>query len=240
METQLSVEVELARRIEQVRAEIARAAERAGRSPEDVTLVAVSKTVPADRVRAAAELGITHFGENRVQEAEEKIHALTGCLPPGVTWHMVGHLQSNKARKAVRLFALIESVDSLELARLLSRLGVERGVPVPVLLEVNVGGEETKFGFAPAELPEVLPRILELPMLEVRGLMTIAPLVGDPEDARPYFRQLRELRDRLATAYPSAELRELSMGMTNDFPVAIEEGATLVRIGRAIFGERPS
>jgi pyridoxal phosphate enzyme (YggS family) len=233
-------EADLAERIQRVRATIADAAMRSGRRPEDVTLVAVSKTVGAERVLAAARLGITDFGENRVQEAEAKISALSGKLPPAVRWHLVGHLQTNKARTAVRLFSLIESVDSFGLADVLNREGARRGAPVPVLLEVNVGGEPTKFGFAPDAMSNIFPRVLELPMLDVRGLMTVAPIVEDPEDARPYFRELRDLRDRLARENPRAALPELSMGMTGDYPVAIEEGATIVRVGRAIFGERPA
>lgn len=231
-------EAELAQRIERVRDVIAGAALGSGRRPEEVALVAVSKTVAAERVLAAARLGLTSFGENRVQEGQAKIAALADQLPRSVEWHLIGHLQSNKARAAVRLFSLIESVDTPELAALLSRLGTERGEPVSVLLEVNVGGESSKFGFAPEVLPEVFPRLLDLPMLQIRGLMTVAPLVEKPELARPHFRQLRELRDRLTRENPAANLAELSMGMTGDYPVAIEEGATIVRIGRAIFGER--
>lgn len=238
MKTDVNLERELAERIARVRETIASAAARSGRRPEDVTLVAVSKTVEPARVLLAAQLGITHFGENRVQEAEEKIAALAGRLPTTVDWHMVGHLQSNKARTAVRLFSLIESVDSASLAEVLNRLGAQRSAQVPVLLEVNVGGEASKFGFAPDELSSILPRILDLPMLAVRGLMTVAPAVPEPELARPYFRELRALRDRLLRENPSADLHELSMGMTGDYPVAIEEGATNVRVGRAIFGER--
>ncbi|HLH72988.1 MAG TPA: YggS family pyridoxal phosphate-dependent enzyme [Chloroflexota bacterium] len=228
----------LAERIEWVRQTIANAARRAGRNPDDVTLVAVSKTVSAEQILAATELGIRHFGENRVQEAEKKIIALADRLPSDVTWHLVGHLQSNKARTAMAIFAMIESVDSLRLATVLSRLAVERGTPASILLEVNVAGEASKFGFTPTALPNVLPAILSLPMLEVRGLMTVAPAADNPEEVRPVFRHLRELRNALNTSLPNVHLRELSMGMTNDFPVAIEEGATIVRVGRAIFGER--
>lgn len=238
MQTEVNLELELAKRIARVRETIASAASRSGRRPDEVTLVAVSKTVEPERVLLAARLGITHFGENRVQEAESKIAALDGRLPSGVDWHMVGHLQSNKARMAARLFALIESVDNEHLAEVLSRIATQRGAPIPVLLEVNVSGEPSKFGFAPGDLPSVLPRVLDMPMLAVRGLMTVAPAVAEPELARPYFRELRALRDRLLRENPSADLRELSMGMTGDYPVAIEEGATIVRVGRAIFGER--
>ncbi len=240
MQAEVDVEIELAERIARVREVIASAASRSGRRPEDVTLVAVSKTVEPERILLAARLGITHFGENRVQEAEAKILALSGRLPSATEWHLVGHLQSNKARTAVQLFSLIESVDSVSLAEILNRLGTRRGSPVPILLEVNVGGEPTKFGFAPEEMSSVLPRLLDLPMIAIRGLMTVAPAVAEAELARPYFRQLRALRDRLARENPSASLHELSMGMTGDYPVAIEEGATIVRVGRAIFGERPA
>lgn len=231
-------ELELAARIARVRETIAEAALRSGRRPEDVTLIAVSKTFGPDRVLAAVQHGITDLGENRVQEAEAKIAALADRVGDRVNWHLIGHLQSNKAKTAVRLFTTIESVDSLHLAELLSRLAAQNGRILPVLLEVNVGDEPSKFGFAPALLPETLPRLLALPMLDIRGLMTVAPAVADADAARPYFRQLRELRDRLATEHPTANLRELSMGMSGDFAVAIEEGATIVRLGRVIFGER--
>jgi hypothetical protein len=170
--------------------------------------------------------GIAHVGENRVQEAAAKILALRG-LP--VTWHLVGHLQTNKAKTALELFDIIHSVDSLHLAEVLSHRA-ER--PLPVLLEVNVTGEVSKFGFSPDDVAAAAQAIPRLPHVDLRGLMTVAPFVSDPETVRPVFRELRRLRDALG-------LRELSMGMTDDFEVAIEEGATLVRIGRAIFGERP-
>ncbi len=234
----VNVEADLRGRAKRVKRAIEAAAVRSGRRPEAVTLVAVSKTVGPELVREAAELGITHFGENRVQEAEAKIEGLKGQLPANVDWHLIGHLQSNKARKAARLFALIESVDTLDLAIALNRIAGESGSRLPILLEVNVGGEASKFGFSPEALEEVFPKILALSNLEVKGLMTVARAVSDAEQARPVFRELRRLRDRLKEAYPVADLRELSMGMTGDYPVAIEEGATLVRIGRALFGER--
>lgn len=234
----VNVAANLRARVERVRQVIEAAAVRAGRPVEDVTLVAVSKTVGPEQVREAAEIGITHFGENRVQEAEAKLEILAGQLPVAVQWHLIGHLQSNKARKAARLFSLIESVDTLDLAVTLHRIAEESARRIPVLLEVNVSGEASKFGFVPDALADVFPKILELRSLEVRGLMTVAPAVATAEDARPYFRGLRALRDRLNAANPRAELRDLSMGMSGDFPVAIEEGATLVRIGRAVFGER--
>jgi pyridoxal phosphate enzyme (YggS family) len=215
----------IAERIPLIRERVARAAERAGRSPAEVTIVAVSKTFPTQAIEEAAAAGIAHIGENRVQEAAAKIPSLRH-LP--VTWHMLGHLQTNKARTALDLFDIIQSVDSLRLAEALSRRA-ERDVPV--LLEVNVAGEASKFGLSPQQVAETAEAIARLPHLDVRGLMTIAPWVSDPEEVRPVFRELRRLRDALG-------LPELSMGMTDDFEVAIEEGATIVRIGRAIFGER--
>ena len=216
----------IAERVAHVRQRVERAAERAGRSPADVTIVAVSKGFPPSAIEEAVVAGIAHLGENRVQEAAAKILALRG-LP--VSWHLVGHLQTNKAKTALELFDIIHSVDSLHLAEVLSHR-TER--PLPILLEVNAAGEASKFGFPPSEVDAAAQAIARLPHLDLRGLMTVAPLVSDPETVRPVFRELRRLRDALG-------LRELSMGMTGDFEVAIEEGATLVRIGRAIFGERP-
>lgn len=233
----------LAERLERVRGAIDTAAARAGRAPESVTLVGVTKTTTAPLVYAAARLGLTHFGENRIQEALPKIAEVRALASPveasRISWHFIGHLQTNKARSSVENFAMIESVDSPRLARALDRLAAERGAPLPILLEVNVGEEASKGGFRPNELSELYGELLSLAHLRIRGLMTVAPQVGEPEQARPYFRQLRELRDRLVRDNPAAPLPELSMGMSGDFPVAIEEGATLVRIGRAIFGERP-
>jgi pyridoxal phosphate enzyme (YggS family) len=216
----------IAERIAHVRQLVERAAERAGRSPADVTIVAVSKGFPPAAIDEAAIAGIADLGENRVQEAAAKIAALRG-LP--VTWHLVGHLQTNKAKTALELFDIIHSVDSLHLAEALSH--PDRSGPLPILLEVNASGEATKFGFPPCEVADAAQAVARLPHLDLRGLMTVAPFVSDPETVRPVFRELRRLRDALG-------LRELSMGMTDDFEVAIEEGATLVRIGRAIFGER--
>lgn len=230
---------DLAARIETVREQIEGAARRSGRDPSAITLVAVTKTVDADRLREAVNLGVTHLGENHVQEAREKIDVLKGHLPSSVEWHLIGHLQSNKARLAVDLFSMIESVDTLRLAEHLDHVAREKRCKVPVLLEVNVGNEESKFGFHPSELAEVMPRLLALPFLDIRGLMTVAPVVSDPQLARPFFRQLRELQNDLSRQFGAARLTELSMGMTNDYPVAIEEGATIVRVGRAIFGDRP-
>jgi pyridoxal phosphate enzyme (YggS family) len=234
---------ELAERVNGVRNTIALAAERAGRDPNEITLVAVSKTFGSAQVVEAAGLGLRHFGENRVQEAADKIPAVASELAaraaPLPTWHLIGHLQSNKARLAVSLFSVVESVDSLALATTLNRLARPRPQPLDVLVEVNVGREASKSGFLPEELSTVFPRLWELPWLRLRGLMTVAPLVAEAEDARPFFRELRRLRDELLAQEPARELPELSMGMTGDYPVAIEEGATIVRVGRAIFGERP-
>lgn len=211
-----------------LRERIVEACERAGRTPDEVTLVAVTKGFPAAVVAEAYDAGLRDFGENRVQEAAPKIEALaaSGRSP---RWHLVGHLQTNKVKPAVGLFAILHSVDSVRLAQAISRHARE---VVPILLEVNVAQEASKFGFSPQELPSALDEIARLPNLNVRGLMTVAPLTDDPETVRPVFRRLRELRD-------AAGLEELSMGMTDDFEVAIEEGATMVRVGRAIFGPRP-
>ena len=215
----------IAERVAHVRQRVERAAERAGRSPADITIVAVSKSVSPQAIEEAVAAGIAHVGENRVQEAAAKIPGLRG-LP--VTWHLVGHLQTNKAKTALELFDIIHSVDSLHLAEALSHRSQR---PLPVLLEVNVAGEASKFGFPPDEVAAAAQAVARLPRLDLRGLMTVAPFVKDPETARPVFRELRRLRDALGLA-------ELSMGMSDDFEVAIEEGATLVRIGRAIFSER--
>lgn len=206
---------------------IAGACQRAGRSPDEVTLVAVTKAIEVPAIVAAFNAGIRNFGENRVQEAKPKIEQLEG-LRADLTWHMVGHLQTNKAKTAVDIFDIIHSVDSLRLAEALSRHSQKK---LPVLIEVNVSAEATKGGFRLPEVDEAIRQIGRLPNIEIEGLMTIAPWVSDAEEVRPVFRQLRQLRDALG-------LRHLSMGMTDDFEVAIEEGATLVRIGRAIFGER--
>ncbi|MDP9350841.1 MAG: YggS family pyridoxal phosphate-dependent enzyme [Chloroflexota bacterium] len=211
---------------------VAAAAERSGRDPDSVRIVAVAKTEPRDRAVAALHAGIRIIGENRVQEAVEKWD--TG-LPNGVALHMVGRLQRNKARRGAEVFDMIHSCDSLRLVRSISQAA--RAKPVPVLLEVNMSGEPSKAGFAPTELPETLEELLQVPGLQFDGLMTIAPAVADPEAARPYFATLARLSEELRSRFPSLG-PELSMGMTNDYEVAVEEGATLVRIGRAIYGER--
>jgi len=219
--------VDIEANIREVQRRIARACERSHRSPGGITLVAVTKEVGISAIKAAFDCGLRHFGENRVQEAEGKIAQLSD-LKPDVTWHMVGHLQSNKAKTAVELFDIIHSVDSVKLAEILSRRAEKT---LPVLLQVNVSGEATKSGFAVNEIAVVVKEIKQLPNLKVMGFMTIAPLVAELEEVRPVFRKLRELRDSLG-------LEHLSMGMTGDFEVAIEEGATMLRIGRAIFGNR--
>jgi hypothetical protein len=214
---------------------IASACARAGREPGSVTLVAVSKTVPADRLRAAVAAGHDVLGENRVQEAAAK-----APLVPGPRWHLVGPLQANKARRAVELFDVLEAVDSVELARRLDRISAEvrPGRPLPILLEVNVDADPEKAGFSPATAAEALPVLLALANLQVRGLMTIGRLAVAPQEARSTFRQLRELATGLRAGHPGLG-PELSMGMSDDFEVAIEEGATIVRVGRSLFGERP-
>lgn len=225
----------LENRLADVRDRIARACERAGRRPADVTLVAVSKTMPPEAVSAAYRLGVRCFGENRVQEARDKAAAVGA----GPEWHLIGSLQSNKARQAVRLFELIHSVDSLGLLEEISREAVKQEKIARVLLEVNVSGELSKHGFAPASVPQAVRRAAELPGVRLEGLMTMAPFFDDPQATRPVFRDLRLLFERLRADEPVGDgWSTLSMGMTNDFEVAVEEGATLVRVGRAIFGER--
>jgi pyridoxal phosphate enzyme (YggS family) len=219
--------VDIAANLRDVQGRITRACERSHRSPGEITLVVVTKEVGVSAIRAAFDCGVRDFGENRVQDAEDKIAQLSD-LRPDIIWHMIGHLQSNKARTALELFDIIHSVDSVRLAEILSRRAEKS---FPVLLQVNVPGEATKSGFMVGEVGAAVEGISKLPNLNVKGLMTIAPLVADPEEVRPVFRKLRELRDFLG-------LEHLSMGMTDDFEVAVEEGATILRIGRAIFGER--
>ncbi|HEU5230850.1 MAG TPA: YggS family pyridoxal phosphate-dependent enzyme [Ktedonobacteraceae bacterium] len=225
----------LAANIAEVYSHIARAAARAGRNVDEITLVAVSKTRPVELVKIAHSLGVVDFGENRVQEALPKIAAFH---PQDLRWHMIGHLQSNKANKIVGNFDCVHSVDSLHLAQILNHHAEEHAVRLPILLQVNIADEESKEGMDEAETPTLARQIAELPHLDVQGLMTIAPLVADAEEVRPVFRALRLLRDRLRDELPQYTWQHLSMGMTDDYMVAIEEGATIVRIGRAIFGER--
>ena len=218
----------IAERVERLRSLIDAACQRSGRAPEAVTLVGVTKGIPPDAIHQAMAAGITHLGENRVQEAEAKRPALAS-IDTSVTWHMVGHLQTNKVKTAVRLFDIIQSVDSLHLAEAISRRATKA---IPVFLEVNVAAEPNKYGFALDELPRHHETISRLENIDVRGLMTIAPQAHDPEGVRPVFRRLRDAAESLG-------LPDVSMGMSDDFEVAVEEGATYVRIGRAIFGERP-
>lgn len=223
----------VAARLEVVRHRLAAAAGRAGRDPATVVLVAVTKTCPPPAVREALDAGQLLFGESRVQEARAKIPS----LPARARWHFIGHLQRNKVRQALPLFELLHGVDSLAIAGEIDRIAAEMGLRPRVLLEVNVAGEASKFGFAPADLRAALDGLLALPRLEIGGLMTIPPPVAAPEDCRRYFAAVRELRDALEGEFGVA-LGELSMGMTGDFEVAVEEGATMVRVGTAIFGER--
>jgi len=227
----------IAERVAAVRERIARAAERASRPPGEVTLVAVSKTHPPEAVRAAFAAGVRDFGENRVQEAEPKVAATADLAASGLRWHLVGHLQSNKVRKAAVLFGVVQSVDSLELAERLARIGAETGRPVRALVQVDLAGEETKFGLPEADLLPALEALRGKEGLRVEGLMVLPPLLDDPEEVRPFFRRLRALGERAASAGLLAG-RELSMGMSHDFEAAVEEGATIVRVGTAIFGER--
>ncbi|HEX8459015.1 MAG TPA: YggS family pyridoxal phosphate-dependent enzyme [Pyrinomonadaceae bacterium] len=231
----------LGARLDEIRGRIAQAARRAGRAPEDVTLIAVSKTHAAERVREALAAGVSDFGENRVQEAEDKIEAVGGAGDARAPrWHLIGHLQSNKARRAVKLFDVIHTIDSVDLIARVERMCVEEGrAELPVLLQVDLAGEETKEGAPPERVPELVAKAAACTHVRLAGLMTLPPFHEDPERVRPYFRRLRELRDRLhAEGAFSVGRGELSMGMSHDFEVAIAEGATLVRVGTAIFGAR--
>jgi len=226
----------LVKRIQNIKKRIEEAAVRCGRDPSAVRLVAVSKTVPVDRVKAAIEAGVTVLGENYIQEAREKFNRLA-TYP--VSWHFIGHLQSNKAKYAVRLFDLIHSVDSLKLARELNKQAQKNAKTQNVLIQINISKESSKSGANTETVLDLINQVRHLESLSVKGFMTMPPFFNDPEKARPYFSALRNLRDRIRqAAAPEITLDELSMGMTGDFEVAIEEGATLVRIGTAIFGER--
>ncbi len=228
----------IAERVTAVRERVTRAADRASRPAEAVRLVAVSKTVPAEAVRAAFAAGLRDFGENRVQEAEPKIAELAELAAAGLRWHLIGHLQSNKARRAAVLFDSVQSVDSLELGRRLARAAQEAGRELRVLVQVDLAGEETKFGLPEAELPAALEALRGAAGIRVLGLMLLPPFFDDPEQARPFFRRLHSLAAQ-ASAEGLLAGRELSMGMSHDFEVAIEEGATMVRVGTALFGGRP-
>ncbi len=240
---------EIAHNLAQVQERIAEAALRVGRDPSEVTLVAVAKTFPPEAVIAAYQAGVRHFGENRVEEGAAKIPAVHAAISgPRPTWHMVGHVQSRKAKAVVAHFDYVHSVDRPKIAQRLSRFAQEAGQTLPVLLECNVSGEESKFGFDLQNWERdearqeaffaAVEEILALPALVVTGLMTMAPFVADPETVRPVFASLRALLETLRERFPAHDWRHLSMGMTDDFEVAIEEGATMVRIGRAIFGRR--
>ena len=221
-------------RIVRVREAVAAAARRAGRDPGAITVVGVCKTVERPAVDEAYALGLRHFGENRVQVARAKFDA---GRPADMTLHLIGSLQTNKARDAVALFDLVHSVDRASLIEALATAAAKAGRRLPLLLQVNIAGEESKQGCAPGEAEALALAVAAQPSLELRGLMTLAPLVATAEEARPVFQGLRQLRDDLCAAHPELHLPDLSMGMTNDFPVAIEEGATIVRVGRAIFAE---
>jgi len=222
----------IAANLDRVRRLVAQAALRSGRTPDAVRLVAVTKTVGADEVRALHLLGVRDFGENRVAEAAAKLQA---CRWPDVRWHMIGHLQRNKVKAVAGEYRLIHSLDSVRLAEEIQRRCDMAGITQDALVQVNISGEQTKFGLDAGAAERLLQEIAPLDRLRVRGFMTMAPVASDPEEARPIFRGLRELRDRLAGRFPGLDLRELSMGMSQDFEVAVEEGATLVRVGSALF-----
>ncbi len=235
-QTNLSITVNIKSRLERVEERIREAAVSCGRDPETVKLVAVSKTVPLDLVQAGIKAGVTILGENYVQEAREKIEALEGKT---VSWHLVGHLQSNKAKHAVRLFDLIHSVDRFKLAREINTRAHALDKVQPILIQVNISGEETKSGIDTDEALALIREVAPLENVTIRGLMTMPPYFNAPDRVRPFFRALRALQSQVREeAIPNVDMSELSMGMTGDFETAIEEGATLVRIGTAIFGER--
>ena len=222
-------------RLEQVRERIRKACESCERDPDSVRLVAVSKTVAADIVKEAIAAGVTIVGENYVQEAREKFKAL---VQYPLSWHFIGHLQSNKAKYAVRLFDLIHTVDSLKLAFELDKQAAKAGKVQQILVQVNISGEDTKSGIPADEAPRLISEISRMENIALKGLMTMPPYFYQPEKVRPFFAALRKLRDQIEQTQPNVSLSELSMGMTGDFEAAIREGATLVRIGTAIFGER--
>ena len=229
----------VAENIARIRERMKAAAMRAGRNVDDVTLMAVSKTVPPELIRAAYLAGVRVFGENRVQEFAEKVDALRDLS--NAEWHLIGHLQTNKASKAAEFFAAIDSIDSLRLAQKVNSAAQESGNKLAVLIEINVGGESAKTGVAPQsqELEKILQAAPSLDHLEIRGLMTIPPLTDNPQEARPYFRKVRELQKQIRDrGLPGVSMNVLSMGMSHDFEIAIEEGSTCVRVGTAIFGER--
>ncbi|MBN1567705.1 MAG: YggS family pyridoxal phosphate-dependent enzyme [Acidobacteria bacterium] len=229
---------DIAQNIRSIQKRIAAAAAACNRSLDEITLLGISKTFPTDLISQAAEAGLYQFGENRVQEAESKILHFRGIL--NLEWHLVGHLQSNKARRAAELFDVIHSLDSVKLAVRLSQAGREAGKQLSVLLQIDLGGEETKFGAGPDQARDIIEAVSTMEGLRLNGLMTIPPFFEDPNQSRPFFKKLRELRDTLESEKPGClGQKHLSMGMSHDFEEAIQEGATIVRIGTAIFGARP-
>jgi len=230
----MSIAANLAR----IRNDMADACARAGRSENDVSLMAVSKMHPSAAIEEAYAAGQRLFGENKVQEWDTKIAALPETILHTARFHLIGHLQSNKSARAAAIFANIDTVDSLKIAQRLNAAAVALDRKLPVLIEVKLSSEASKHGIAPGAVSEILHAAAELPALQLCGLMTVPPFFDDAEDARPYFRQLRELRNSLNAVHPHTQLKELSMGMSHDFGVAIEEGSTCVRIGTAIFGKR--
>ena len=236
LQSQISDLQFIARNLEEVRARIGEAALRAGRLPSSIRLIAVSKTFSADHVRAAMAAGQVDFGENKVQEGLSKAEEIGS----GPRWHLIGHLQSNKAKKAAAAFAAIHSIDSVDLVRRIDAAAAEAGTAPELLIQADLAGEATKFGASPSDIPAIIESALACRAAKLRGLMLVPPWSDNPEDVRPWFRQLRELRDRLVEAgTPASSLAELSMGMSHDFEAAIEEGSTMVRVGTAIFGKRP-
>ncbi len=225
--------MDIAQNIQRVKERIASACRRADRDPREVLLLAVTKTVSPERIREAMAAGLTHFGENYVQEARSKIEGLGKGF-----WHLIGHLQRNKVKQAVRLFSMVETLDSLELAQELNRQAREQGKVLKVLIQVNEAGEATKSGLPPEQVPLILENSPAWSALTIEGVMTIPPLDPDPERSRPWFRSLRLWRDRWQERFPHLELKHLSMGMSHDLEPAVEEGATIVRVGTAIFGGR--
>lgn len=225
----------IAENIADVRSRIAAACQRSGRSPDTVQLIAVTKTIAPEQIQLAVNAGARVLGENRVQEVLQKYEV----IGPDVQWHLIGHLQTNKVRQIIDRVALIHSLDSLHLAHELQKRASQRGRPVEVLIEVNVGEEASKFGLSIEEVPDFLRSLREMDFIRVRGLMTVAPFLEDPEDVRIVFRRLKKLFDEMkALDLPNVRMEHLSMGMTHDFEVAIEEGATMVRVGTGIFGSR--
>jgi pyridoxal phosphate enzyme (YggS family) len=226
---------EITKNISRVQERIENSARKAGRDASEILLVAVTKTHPVEAVNEAVRAGLSHFGENRIQEASEKI-PLVGTA---VHWHLLGHLQRNKVKKALSLFEMIHSLDSLRLASELNDRAVQEGRTISCLAEVNTSGEDSKYGIGPEQAIEFCHELADFPGIDLQGLMTIGPFTGEPEDARPCFKMLRMLRDKIIDGGLTADgFKHLSMGMTSDFEIAVEEGATIVRIGSAIFGSR--